>query len=408
MTVLQLQAHAIDPEAAYQQWVDRFLWHVDQLPLLVEKTGFLVIPTLRAARLQEKVSGGGYVDNLPIVDGPGARDTIAVWAALRAYVASASSHLGVKAPEVPASVPDDVDVARHYAYAANGWLASIVYEIRVWPDLAALEEELFRLIRRARGRASGADTVRRAKPELCDVCGRHGCSSTGRATRTGTRPWSRRAPSAGKPTLNRRGNGLAVLGLASVYVSVERVEIYAGRILFPSSQGCQRLDCTLRGLFYICANTRLTDLVSNQLDDFPATSNHPADRGRIFCGRVQTHTSDEPYKLAIGRRLGTVFAINQLREHRAEGSVESATASGFRFRLSFGAIGAPENEGDGHGHHDGESSDDQIEHVERVRSRFKDVHKAEEDTPQGLIATHTPHSIYTNVASKNRDNCSDH
>jgi hypothetical protein len=152
--------------------VERFLYHVDQLPLVIEPTGYLMIPSLKASRTdQVKITGGGYVDNVPIVDGPGAKRTRAVWHALRAYLGAASSAIGVEAPVLPATVPDDVTLARDWAYAANQWLADVVHMINDHPDLAALEESLFGLIRRAAGRRPETGTVRRNPPEWCGVCG---------------------------------------------------------------------------------------------------------------------------------------------------------------------------------------------------------------------------------------------
>lgn len=166
---------AIDPDAGYRQWVEQYLWHVDQLPNVMEAVGTVAMAPrrLRAAQLREKVSGGGYVDNIPVVDGPESRNAAAVWNALRAYLTVASSRLGVEVPSLPATRPDDVDLARQWAYAATEWLASVVSEILDWPDLAALEAELFRLIRRARARLD-TGTVRRARPERCSTCGEPG------------------------------------------------------------------------------------------------------------------------------------------------------------------------------------------------------------------------------------------
>jgi hypothetical protein len=166
---------AIDPEAGFRQWVEQYLWHVDQLPNVVQATGTVAMAPrrLRAAQIQERVSGGGYIDNMPVVDGPETRNAAAVWNALRAYLTVAASRIGVEGPMLPPSLPDDVEVARQWAYAANEWLAGAVYSILDWPDLAVLEGELFRLIRRARTRLD-TGTVRRALPTLCTTCGERG------------------------------------------------------------------------------------------------------------------------------------------------------------------------------------------------------------------------------------------
>ncbi len=172
---MTIPVDAIDPDAGYREWVDQFLWHVDQLPIVVETTGtiMLAVRGIRAAPLKERVSGGGYVDNVPLVDGPESRNARAVWDALRGYLVVASSRLGVEGPQLPAVLPDDVELARQWAYAANAWLSDVVHDIQTWPDLTALEEQLFRLIRRARTRLQ-TSTARRTRPEYCTRCGEAG------------------------------------------------------------------------------------------------------------------------------------------------------------------------------------------------------------------------------------------
>lgn len=166
---------AIDPDAAYREWVDRFLWHVDQLPALVETTGTIALAVrgVRASQLTERITGGGFYDNIPLVDGPESRNARAVWDALRGYLVVSSSRLGLEAPGLPVGLPDDVELAREWAFAANAWLSDVVYEIRSWPDLEEREDQLFRLIRRARSRLD-LHTTRRARPELCTRCGETG------------------------------------------------------------------------------------------------------------------------------------------------------------------------------------------------------------------------------------------
>lgn len=173
MTTYEIPADAIDPEAGYRLWVDSFLWHVDQLPYVVETTVTLVVASrgLRAQQLTERVTGGGFYDNIPIADGPEGRNAAAVWQALRAYLVAAASRIGVEAPELPATVPGESYLARDWAYAANLWLADQVHHIVEHPDLGEAEEALFRLIRRARRQQGEHRTVRRAAPEECDTCG---------------------------------------------------------------------------------------------------------------------------------------------------------------------------------------------------------------------------------------------
>ncbi|MFF2631981.1 hypothetical protein ACFVR6_03770 [Microbacterium sp. NPDC058021] len=166
---------AIDPEAGYRAWVEQYLWHIDQLPNVVEASGTVALAThgLKAAQLKERVSGGGYIDNIPVVDGPESRNARAVWDTLRAYLTAASSRIGVEAPNLPPMLPDDVAAARWWAFAANEWLADRVHVILDHQDLAPLEDQLFRLIRRARTQ-HGTPVVRRQPAELCMVCGVQG------------------------------------------------------------------------------------------------------------------------------------------------------------------------------------------------------------------------------------------
>ena len=68
---------AIDPEAAYERWRQWYLWHVDQIPHVIDYVGgsIIAIGRLKPSRLDQlRVSGGGYIDNLPVADGPGSRD----------------------------------------------------------------------------------------------------------------------------------------------------------------------------------------------------------------------------------------------------------------------------------------------------------------------------------------------
>lgn len=168
-------ADAIDPDAARALWVEEFLWHVDQLPHVIETTGTIAMAVrgIRAAPLTERLSGGGYIDNVPLVDGPESRNARAVWDALRGYLVVATSRLGVEAPALPPGLPDDVDIAREWAYAANAWLSDVVHLIESWDDLDTLQGQLFRLIRRALHRLD-LTTHRRARPEFCNRCGQHG------------------------------------------------------------------------------------------------------------------------------------------------------------------------------------------------------------------------------------------
>lgn len=162
-------------ERGFEEWKAQYLWHVDQLPNVVQAVGTVAMAPqrLRAAQLRERVTGGGFIDNIPVVDGPEFRNAAAVWHALRAYLTTAASRLGVEAPALPALLPDEPDLARRWAFVANEWMAAWVDHILSWSDLAEREGELFRLIRRARTRLD-TGTIRRAPAELCELCGEEG------------------------------------------------------------------------------------------------------------------------------------------------------------------------------------------------------------------------------------------
>jgi len=165
---------AIDPDAARALWVEEFLWHVDQLPHVLEASGTIVMAArgVRAQQLTERVSGGGYYDNIPLGDGPESRNARAVWDTLRGYLVVASSRLGLESPQLPSRLPD-AELAREWAYAANAWLSDVVHLIESWDDLDTLQGQLFRLIRRALHRLD-LTAHRRARPEYCNRCGQHG------------------------------------------------------------------------------------------------------------------------------------------------------------------------------------------------------------------------------------------
>lgn len=165
-------------EHDYRQWVESWLYHLDQIPRLLETTSLLALPTVRASRTdQVKITGGGYIDNVPITDGGASTDGNLLWATLCAYLHAVSTHTDSVPPlaqhprlwRLPAGeAPTE---ARAHAIEATGWLADLVDHVIDWPDLAYLEDELFALVRRLKGRYRSAGTVRRARPRICGVCG---------------------------------------------------------------------------------------------------------------------------------------------------------------------------------------------------------------------------------------------
>lgn len=174
---MSIPIDVIDPEAGYRAWVQQYLWHIDQIPLLIETAGILALPNIGVSRGgsqfdRPQITGGGYYDNVPIRDDNATATSHELWVALVAYLNAIRAH-GLTATNLADEVPADPDVARRRAYDAIGWLADHVEQIVDWADLGPLEEELFEIVRRSRGRFGSTGTARRARPRLCTTCGEH-------------------------------------------------------------------------------------------------------------------------------------------------------------------------------------------------------------------------------------------
>ncbi|MFI8593764.1 hypothetical protein ACIGCK_04950 [Microbacterium sp. NPDC078428] len=169
-------------EIDYRRWVDSWLYHLDQIPPLLETTMLLAAPRVGVSRGgsrfdRPQVTGGGYIDNIPITDTSTTVDADLLWATLHAYLHAVATKAGNLPPlaehdrlwntTTPTAPPD----ARARAIEATGWLADLVEHVVDWPELAPLEDELFALIRRMKGRYRSAGTARRARPRACATCG---------------------------------------------------------------------------------------------------------------------------------------------------------------------------------------------------------------------------------------------
>lgn len=178
--------NAIDPDAQHKEWRRSFEWHLDQVPPLMETMGVLRMPSIKTADYglaAEKVSGGGYVDNIPVVDmGNGVTaDARIVWSMLVEYCRAVVEWTGADPPKIAAdartwtsvlAAPDaDPLSARGVALESIGWLIDHADQIEPISELDEFREQLFAEIRRARGRYRGAGTRRRARPRLCGICG---------------------------------------------------------------------------------------------------------------------------------------------------------------------------------------------------------------------------------------------
>lgn len=176
---------AIDPEAIEREWVRSFEWHLDQIPPLMETMGVLAIPSISATRIDQiKITGGGYVDNVPIVDTGVSTNAHTLWAMLVEYLKACTEwlNLDLEKPEFPSlwsnprqweapTVNPDPVTAHRLALESIAWLIDRADRIRQLDQLEDYREALFAAVRRAKGRYRGAGTPRRAKPRPCGVCG---------------------------------------------------------------------------------------------------------------------------------------------------------------------------------------------------------------------------------------------
>jgi hypothetical protein len=190
MTLLTLEDVA---DRERRRWVEAFTWHLDQLPPLMETMGVLRLPSIPVSRGGSRfdklqITGGGFIDNIPVTDGGAHVDQAALWAMLVEYARAATAwvNIGIDAPWAPelppiadyprvwagpARVDADPLLARRIALQTTGWLIDHADAIEPIHELDEYREQLFIEIRRMRARYRSAGTIRRARPRTCGVCG---------------------------------------------------------------------------------------------------------------------------------------------------------------------------------------------------------------------------------------------
>lgn len=195
MNVLTL----IDVEQPHRAWVAAFTWHLDLVPALLEVLVDATLPQIpvgNGSRFdKDQISGGGYRDNMQILDRfligddgtltqtGAAADATELWDWLTQYTAGVASWLNHDVPVPyalnPANLPPinarrpDADplTARGLALITIGWLIDHADEIAEFHELDEHREAMFALIRRLRGRYGVFSHPRRARPTICQVCG---------------------------------------------------------------------------------------------------------------------------------------------------------------------------------------------------------------------------------------------
>lgn len=174
---------ALDSE--WVQWESRYLWHIDQIPGLIEVMRDSRVP-LAASQTDKVVVSGSKADANPVpirfeqneYEAPGD----ALWAALVEYTVEVADALHEPHPHVLRAswfyrgavaglrASTDSRTARAHAFEVVAWLADRVQKIAPLAGVQTGEEFLFELIRKARGRHVIA-RPRRARPRVCEVCG---------------------------------------------------------------------------------------------------------------------------------------------------------------------------------------------------------------------------------------------
>ncbi|GLJ78650.1 hypothetical protein [Microbacterium imperiale] len=187
MTPSLIPLDAIDPEARSLEWRRAFEWHLDQVPPLMDTLSTLSVTLLRASRVDQiKVTGGGYIDNVPVSDRSAGVDADELWTWLVAYTRAVVAWIEPQLqPDDRPSIANDPRTwtavaprpdadplsARTVALLTIGWLidhAGLIEPIR---ELDAHAETMFKLIRKLRGIHRGGSVARRQRPRVCGVCG---------------------------------------------------------------------------------------------------------------------------------------------------------------------------------------------------------------------------------------------
>ncbi len=188
MTDLQI----IDPDAAHDQWVREHEWHLEQVPAIIDALVEATLPQLPVSRGgsrfdKDQITGGGFYDSAPTVHfdydtWAGVQPTGAaaeaqeLWDELSVYFDAAVDVVTEPdrpAPDMARKVDADPLTARGQALIVIGWLIDHGEQLAAAPVLKIEPDDLFRLIRRMRGRHGVFNAPRRRKPELCMVCGEH-------------------------------------------------------------------------------------------------------------------------------------------------------------------------------------------------------------------------------------------
>lgn len=181
--LLLTDAPVLTPDEQWRRWIERYTWHLDQVPGLLEAMRAEVVP-LGATRY-DAVRVDVSRDGSPVPFRVEVMDSVdELWAALVLYAENVDELLAATAPLMLAPLPlvgrwrvrSDVGGlrpstdARREAFAIVAWLIDRIDWIAPLEQLGDSEDHLFRLIRSLRARYVSRP-IRRARPRPCQLCG---------------------------------------------------------------------------------------------------------------------------------------------------------------------------------------------------------------------------------------------
>jgi len=176
MEVMDAVAPTLTPDEQWRRWVERWTWHVDQLPGLLEVMRGEVVPLAStrydAVRVDVSRDGAPVPFRVDVVD-----SIDDLWAALVLYAENVRDLTGGTMPTVAqwrtrgevAGIRPGADVRRD-AFAVVAWLVDRVDLIAPLEQLGDSEDHLFGMIRSLRARYVTAP-VPRPKRRMCTTCG---------------------------------------------------------------------------------------------------------------------------------------------------------------------------------------------------------------------------------------------
>lgn len=177
--VLLAEAPVLTPDEQWRRWIERYTWHLDQVPGLLEVMRAEIVPLAAfnydAVRVDVSRDGAPAPFRVDLMD---AADDL--WAALVQYAENVQELVPAPLAPLPnvgrwrlrgevAGIRASADV-RADAFAIVAWLVDRVHWVAPLEQLGDSEDHLFRLVRQLRARHV-TKPVRRQRPRPCSLCG---------------------------------------------------------------------------------------------------------------------------------------------------------------------------------------------------------------------------------------------